>query len=739
MSPDRRNRFAWAASLLVPLGFVHVLLFLRIPLDVYLAGSSQIVSAPWELAGVLALMGLASLLGAGLVLAVAGHRIPVDLRVWLTAAALVVWIMDSFWVRSYPLLDGTVPRIEPDRIRLVAEGALLIALIGALAARPGKTLGPLTGFLGLLLVLNLWSVASDLARLPAPDPVEETARPPAASPWTMSREDGVLVVLMDTFQSGFLDDALAAEPALGDAFDGFTAFPDTLGVAPTTFLSLPAIHSGRAYDPTRSMSGYFDAAVREQSFLSRLADQGYRATLVNPIRHLCPAGVSCVGRDGLLRARRHTAFREALHLIDIASVRLAPESAKNLMFDRGRFRLGRLFVPGRPGGEAGTVWDDHLVLQQAARRMEAVDDAPRALFVHLMSTHPPYVLDADCGIVNERNRLAREHAIAQVRCALRGFTAMLERLRSRGLYDDTLIVLVGDHGYSSALGEPDLDNQRLTAPNLPGDPRGHDPETEAGAPSFGRLAGGANPLLLVKPPGAHGPLKYSERQAALTDIAATVCSATGGCEPGQGSDLLASDDGPVPTRTFLDYTWEHRFWELGYIPELAFYEVQGPLFDPGSWEKLPLGLRRERIERFSAVTDGRQIAFGEGWAAPEPDGSGGGKRWAVGDRAVLTAELTPGEPGHVAYQLDLQFYTPPFIGPQAVTASLNGEPLGRRPLPHRMDVVSFRLPAERTAEGPNRIELSFDRAVVPEGPDTRELASSLFHVTLSRVLHRSDN
>jgi hypothetical protein len=473
------------------------------------------------------------------------------------------------------------------------------------------------------------------------------------------------------------------------------------------------------------MSGYFDSTIRESSFLGRLAESGYRSILVNPIRQLCPGGVICLGRDELLRGRWRTVLGEALYLLDISLMRSAPELLKDWVFNAGQFRISPLFATGRLVGDARDIWDDDRLLALAGKRLSATSTRPTALFLHLLTTHPPYVLDADCSVIEATGRLHREGAIRQTTCAIRRFAALLEALHDRGIYDRTLVVLLGDHGFASATGAADLDSARQT------------PGGAAPGPG-GRLIGSANPLLLIKPPQARGSLRTDSRPASLIDVAATVCAVQDACAVDGGIDLLGPDTASGRSRRFMAYTWEHRFWELGYIPELDFYRVNGPLGDWASWNREPGSLRRRRIARVDASSEGSVLAFGAGWADPEPDEGRGSKRWVIGREAQLLVQLEPDPERHIAYQIDLELYTPEFIGDQAVRLQFNGQPISRRVLEHRLQVVSFRLPAELARAGPNRIDLQFDQSVVPGGADQRPLATSCLSATLSEVERGAD-
>jgi hypothetical protein len=86
------------------------------------------------------------------------------------------------------------------------------------------------------------------------------------------------VILLDALQSDVFDVVLNRRPEIADGLAGFHYFPDANSDSPTTFLSLPAIHSGMHYEEGVSAYDFFVNAITKNSFLSRLADEGFSAT-----------------------------------------------------------------------------------------------------------------------------------------------------------------------------------------------------------------------------------------------------------------------------------------------------------------------------------------------------------------------------------------------------------------------------------------------------------------------------
>jgi arylsulfatase A-like enzyme len=223
-----------------------------------------------------------------------------------------------------------------------------------------------------------------------------------------------------------------------------------------------------------------------------------------------------------------------------------------------------LFVPEESSPEA--------VVARLRRWLDDAPPAPFFLYVHTLDPHAPYEppedlrrrfapgSPADAGSREglrrvyaargaERRRLLAELEPlydAEVAWADRGFGAFLAELRRRGLYEESLVVALADHG--EALGERgqlgharDLYCEALAIP------------------------------LLVKPPRSAGraPARRVTAPVGIVDLAPTLLAAAG-LERSDlpGRDLLASGELDAPQRPLLAH--------LRYEGREALSVVRGP-------------------------------------------------------------------------------------------------------------------------------------------------------------------
>ena len=527
--------------------------FLALPATLY-AGNAR--EFGWPLLSILLTYRYPAL---GLVVACVLPTLLLPWRLALTwaagcsALALYLWVYGTFVVYDFGLIDGHTWRMQPRPAAMAVEATLAVAgLVGAfVVARrsPGAVAVA-------LLVLGLGNLLSAVRAVQA-----DTRQPPSSSDtlalFRFSTSKNVLVVLLDSLQSDVFEEVVREKPDLEGALDGFTLYVDTAGVAPSTYLSMPAIHSGLEYDRTSSLRAYSHEGVTRGSFLNALSRNGYEAALVNPHSGLCPesVGVCVTDTEVLGGGGAASRARDAATLLDLALLRVAPLALKRSVYDDGRWRIAPL------------VEDSRLVhpvvrglnLQRAlAARLSAADRPPTVKFLHLFDTHLPMVLDARCAFTGETVRWSRANYKVQVGCSLEAFGTVLGALRRAGVYDNTAIVLLGDHG------TPGMVSTRV-APGGPG-------------PVNGSVIGLANPALAVKPIDGRGTFRLSTEPQSVADVPAIVCESVGDCV-GRRRARGAS-------RTHNFFAWSESHLKRDRIPSIVGYEITGSLFDSRNWRRI---------------------------------------------------------------------------------------------------------------------------------------------------------
>lgn len=604
-------------------------------------------------------------------------------RAWaglLCLLAAIVWVSGSFMYHGQGLLDGRALGVASEPAD--ALGATAVVLLVGLAALGLGLRWPrrVAQFGSILIALSLLPVGMLMWRdehpwRGAPD-VEALAR--------FSPDQNVLVVLLDTFQSDFLAAILNAEPGLRERFTGFVNYRQAAGVAPTTYLSLPAIHSGVTYEPGKPLRDYYDRAVVEGSFMNRLVESKFRADLLNPMMNKCPKGVHCYSDEVLLNGLVRGSVESSALLIDLALLRSVPAILRNRVFNQGMFVLGNLLDPqsGHPRSNEAL----RLVTSRAS-----AGGPPSVKFLHLFGSHPPARIDAQCQVGASRD-WTRDNAIAQDRCALRLVGELLSRLEQLSVLDATTVVVLADHGAG-----------------LP-------------VPPANAMQAYAAPLLMIKPPRSREPLRDSDASVSVADVAASVCDLTSACTITAGQSVVRTEkEGVAAGSYYVDYTWQHPYWYLESVPINARYRISGSPWDPLSWRLQGNGANLTAELGFGSTEDARR--FGPGWWSAERTADGRDFRWVNGPRAVAFMKPADNWRGEIV----LRGFTHPGNDRQVLAVFVDGKPVWKGPFAAELTITLGEKDKPSTAFA---LGLEFAQDEAPGPADSRRLSGAIERILL---------
>jgi hypothetical protein len=617
---------------------LSVTALVRVPVELYRVAALDFASASRDLLVAVLLSGLLlfALLASVLILLPARLGRPAALL--LAGLAGYSWVRSGFFPGPSVNLDGSPVTVDlttgwAGLLVPVAAGILLAALGARRAAVAGTLLAVLLG--GSVVQSALQAVSVWGTRPPShADAAEELLD------W--SRNGNVFVLILDSLQSDVFEDVLEAEPRLREDLDGFRHYRLASSSAPTTYLSLPTIHSGVPYEPGRSVLEFFREAMYERSVLNRLDGAGYRTSYAVGIGQ-CPRSVtSCTSTAQLARSRFAAVVEETTQLLDLGVYRVLPDSLRGRLLRRG---TGPVSSAARRAALAGRLHPEAAALLRLASGAHASDSPPAAKMVHSLITHPPYLLQPDCSAGERRS--GREAARFQAQCAFRQVVALLERLQAEGVYDVSSIVILADHGYG-------LESAYVTASE---------------DPHFRRMVGFFNPTVLVKPAGARGPLVTSDAPIQLADVAHALCSEAG-CSPADGLRRLDEVD-EERTRTAFWYGWHPEYWNLPEIPGMVRYSIRGDLPCVESWSRSA-----------AAYVPGTVILFRRGGNLGDYAGFGWGYRqkthtWMVDPDATLglKAAFEPGRDYSLAVEAEPTDGSP--SAPKRVLIRVNGVEVGQ--------------------------------------------------------------
>jgi len=275
--------------------------------------------------------------------------------------------------------------------------------------------------------------------------------------------------------------------------------------------------------------------------------KGYHVNMVNPkglgftmdgdCKFLVMKDVTCSHIPAAVSERRALAMGFPMNdlskssyvnlLVLLGAVRAAPYSLKEIVLSRGSWQR---FMDH----SAGTTFREWAELEALPQLSDTHAAESNFNFVDNILPHESYFMGEDCRPRTTRFSVSDEEAQRRghvslfslqhsigARCALLATADYMDFLKSAGVYDNTTIVIVSDHGI---VGPVEDHSTRAVAGGTEGD-------------DYVRTRS----VLLVKDVGASGPLRISEEFMPNTEVPRIVCEQIGGCiNPYLGGRTIAA-------------------------------------------------------------------------------------------------------------------------------------------------------------------------------------------------------
>lgn len=546
-------------------------IFFFAPIQIYLANLASF-SVP---IGYHALAGLALALGAAaasaVVLLLPGRAYSGLVAAFLAAAA-GLWIQGNLLVWRYGLMDGRPIDWGAHWKNGAIDGTVwLLLAVGAWRYSAALVKGARTLALALLILqtMSLGALAWRTRDTQVPQKIQIDER----GKLELSTTRNIVLLIFDEFQGDLFPEVLARDPQLREAFDGFVYFPDTLAGASFTEVAVPFLMTGELYDNSVPRSRFLAQAFTRQGISTMLLEEGYDAEIY-PWDVLANDAIYL--REGIAgNFKRHVAspgyrkeLREYALLLDVGLFRYVPHLLKRRLYDQGTWGWRELSVSKTPQRRGADYSDNNAALAPLIRESRADKSVPVFKVYHFAGAHIPL---HDYEGTGEKVEYNRENYLRVYTRLLRQAGEYLARLKQIGVYDRTMIFILGDHGSGRS---PDLYLRPEVSPSEMGAPPG------AGA-DFQLWKARGLPLLLAKDFASRGSLRVSQAPASLGDLPKTIAAAAGLRRPLPGYGLFQLPDDAKRTRTYEMFTWSPKSSE--YLTPITRYSVTGKVWLDKSW------------------------------------------------------------------------------------------------------------------------------------------------------------
>jgi YidC/Oxa1 family membrane protein insertase len=438
-------------------------------------------------------------------------------------------------------------------------------------------------------VSNLTATKSEYLQNNAPNPVYRLSK----------NGKNVIVIMLDRAISGYIPYIFDERPDLHASFSGFTWYPNCVSLGGYTLVGLPALFGGYEYSPEEIQRRDTELLVKKYNeallVLPRLfSENGFSITITDPSRanfgiepdlsiyNAYPKvhAENLYGRFSAYWLKNHPDIRifslSALlknNLMHFVFFRIAPVFFREMLYDQGEWLVTASFTI--ENSEITRLTLDNYSLLDVLPEITVVDDSETNTYTALVNelTHepaffqPPDYVPSN-NITNKGpGSFSGEDNYHVNMAALLLLGKWFDYFKRLGIYDNTRIIIVSDHGWHI--------NTSLNDFILPN----------------GTHLIGFNPVLLVKDFYDNMPLDVSELKTDNTfmthaDVPYLASrDITSAVNPFTRKPLSFDKSGGITISTA--HTWEapdptKYTWK---IHQDEWLHVHDNIFDPSNWEK----------------------------------------------------------------------------------------------------------------------------------------------------------
>ena len=357
------------------------------------------------------------------------------------------YIQGNFLAGDLPALDGSVidwNKLEKKDILMfiinILTAILIVFLIVNLdVKRTFYITGIAAGAVFVIIMISLTVTVISWNSFARKDGVITTSKDFD----TISSDKNFVILLNDAIGSTEFRSVLEENPEYKKVFEDFTYFPDTLGCYPCTRDTIPLVLSGGLNKNEMEFEDFSSQSLNKSPFFKELTEKGYDINLYEAELIWYGAKEFNINNSadyGNYRLPFHSFFHEEMKYI---GYKYLPYRLK---------RYSNIESMDFNGLVDKYIWDDRTIYS-LVKNKPTLDKKPGRTFklVHTEGAHIPFKYDKDLNILDDYGTYEQK-----IEATITMLNAYLERLKANGAYDNTVIIVMADHGNTDLNSSDDM-------------------------------------------------------------------------------------------------------------------------------------------------------------------------------------------------------------------------------------------------------------------------------------------
>ena len=355
---------------------------------------------------------------------------------------IVFYIHSNYLAGFLPSLDGETIDYSGFLPNFLSILVLLLCLVGIIILVKKVRLEKgvkIVSYVNLAIVAMLGvSLLSTFLTTPVLEAKEILASSTVKNLNTASTNENFFIFLVDAVDSTHFNKVVQSDEEYQKTFRDFSYFPDTVSGYAFTRDSVPFIFSGKWYENEKPFAEYSTEAFDNSPLFNKLAEKNFNRNIYN---------VDFVWRS-----------RKALEFDNVDSIEknvklgtFFKQELKYLMFKFFPYPLKRFssiqsmnFNWAQRRDEYDSYgWGDVYYYNTTLEQPVEKTNEKMFKYIHLEGGHVPYDVDEDVQLIPDESGTYPEKLVATMKIIKK----YLERLKANGVYDNSTIVILADHGF----------------------------------------------------------------------------------------------------------------------------------------------------------------------------------------------------------------------------------------------------------------------------------------------------
>ncbi|CCZ60361.1 sulfatase [Hungatella hathewayi] len=271
----------------------------------------------------------------------------------------------------------------------------------------------------------------------------------------MSKKSNFIILLLDAIDASTFSSMIDTNPAYKTQFQDFTFYPNTVGAYPFTQFSIPFILSGDWYENDEPFNEYLSKAVNNSQLLKILEQNNYKIGIYDQDLNL-DLSVNVNRFDNLVETKNNVkSYNQfAWLMFQMGGIKYAPFDLKRFCYDSPRMFDELRALPDESEYSLFS-WSNITFFNNIQKNNISITEDKCFKFIHLEGAHVPFQYDKNLNIIENGSYEGN------IEASMTLVQAYLDLLRRNGVYDNSVIIVMADHGYDEIRGSNGRQNPLL--------------------------------------------------------------------------------------------------------------------------------------------------------------------------------------------------------------------------------------------------------------------------------------